>query len=213
MAWTYDSLTSAIQKTMENTATDFVAELPNIIRMAERRIHRETRPRAYYYTATITLSSGADTITTPTNLIQVRSVKLATANTLPLIPKHETWLDEYAPGTSIRGEPKYYSHKSETAIRFSPTPSQDYDINITYRAHPTHLSTDTTQTWLSVHGEDVLFYAAMVEASLNAKMFGDPGVGRSQIEFWEGKYQQALADFRKEHEGTGYSDEYRIGIK
>ena len=212
MAWTNASLTTALQRFTENTSTDFINSIPDLIRLAETRVFRETNLRIYNNTATGTLTSGTNTVTLPTDLSYMRSFTLATLSSSPLLEKHETFLKEYWPQASNTDEPIYFTFVDRTTAKVAPTPDSPYTYNINYRAQPTGLANSTDGTWLSIHGDDVLLYACIVEAHKFLKHMGTPGK-KGDIDYWEESYQRSLLQFRDQHEGRTYSQEYRIGEK
>ena len=214
MAWTNAALTTAIQNWMEFTASDFVAAIPDIILLAERRIYRDTNLRTFNYTATGTLTSGTDTVTLPTGLISVREMRLPTTGTV-LEQRHETWLREYWPFSSNQAEPQYYGLVDAVSLRIAPVPDGTYTYNINYKGHPSGLAGSTDGTWISTHANDLLLYASLIEAAHFMKQFGmgDDTSARAQIDVWETKYQNALIAFRREHEGQAYTEERETGDK
>jgi hypothetical protein len=114
------------------------------------------------------------------------------------------FISEYNP-TGVQGLPKYYSYWDENTIVLAPTPDQNYNMQINYILKPTQLSSSNTETYLSKEFPNGLLYACLVEAYGFLK--GPPDM----IQFYEGKYKQALEGFTVEQMGRRRRDEYQSG--
>ena len=208
--WTNAALTTALQNWLENTSTDYIDRIPEVIRLAEDRIFRDTNLRIYNFVASGTLTSGTNTITLPTDLVSFRSVTVTTSDFKEnLIQKHESFLNEYWPKATLTDKPLYYAFMNETQVKVAPTPDAASNYNIDYKAHPTSLTGATDGTWMSNHAADLLFYACMVESCLFLQKFGIV----KDLDQWEEKYQRALIGVRKEHELFSHNQEYQRGDK
>ena len=211
MAISYAALATFIQRQTANTASDFVASIPNFVRMAEQRIYRDTNLPAYHFEATGSFSANTATYALPTNLRAISSLRLTTvAGPGHLIQKHESFIEEYWPRASLTTDPKYYALHGESSIKICPTPAGSLEYRLNYSAHPTYLSSDNTTNWLANHGEDVLVAAVMVEAYQAMKHFGQEGADTG-ITYWEKTYADRRANFVKERGQLGYNAEYKLG--
>jgi hypothetical protein len=114
------------------------------------------------------------------------------------------FISEYNP-TGVQGLPKYYSYWDENTIVLAPTPDQNYNMQINYILKPTGLSSSNTTTYLSNEFPNGLLYACLVEA------YGFLKGPADMIQFYEGKYQQALQGFTVEQMGRRRRDEYQQG--
>jgi hypothetical protein len=114
------------------------------------------------------------------------------------------FISEYNP-TGVQGLPKYYSYWDENTIILVPTPDQNYNMQLNYILKPAGLSSSNTQTYLSKEFPNGLLYACLVEAYGFLK--GPPDM----IQFYEGKYKQALEGFTVEQMGRRRRDEYQSG--
>ncbi len=114
------------------------------------------------------------------------------------------FISEYNP-TGVQGLPKYYSYWDEDTLVLAPTPDQNYNMQINYILKPTQLSSSNTETYLSKEFPNGLLYACLVEAYGFLK--GPPDM----IQFYEGKYKQALEGFTVEQMGRRRRDEYQSG--
>jgi len=114
------------------------------------------------------------------------------------------FISEYNP-TGVQGLPKYYSYWDENTIVLAPTPDQNYNMQINYILKPTQLSGSNTETYLSKEFPNGLLYACLVEA------YGFLKGPADMIQFYEGKYQQALQGFTVEQMGRRRRDEFTSG--
>jgi len=114
------------------------------------------------------------------------------------------FISEYN-GTGSQGLPKYYSYWDENTIVLAPTPDQNYNMQINYNLKPTGLSSSNTETYLSKEFPNGLLYACLVEA------YGFLKGPADMIQFYEGKYKQALEGFTIEQMGRRRRDEYTSG--
>jgi len=114
------------------------------------------------------------------------------------------FISEYNP-TGVTGLPKYYSYWDENTIVLAPTPDVNYNMQINYILKPAGLSGSNTETYLSKEFPNGLLYACLVEA------YGFLKGPADMIQFYEGKYQQALQGFTVEQMGRRRRDEYQSG--
>ena len=114
------------------------------------------------------------------------------------------FISEYNP-TGVQGLPKYYSYWDENTIILAPTPDQNYNMQINYILKPEGLSGSNTTTYLSTEFPNGLLYACLVEA------YGFLKGPADMIQYYEGKYKQALEGFTIEQMGRRRRDEYQSG--
>jgi hypothetical protein len=115
-----------------------------------------------------------------------------------------SFMSEYDP-TGVQGLPKYYSYWDENTIVVAPTPDINYNMQINYILKPAGLSSTNTTTYLSTEFPNGLTYACLVEA------FGFLKGPADMIQYYEGKYKQALEGFTVEQMGRRRRDEYDSG--
>lgn len=212
MAWTFDSLSSAILAWNETNSTDFVANVSNFIRLAETRIYRDTNLRITVNSVTGSLTSGVQEYALPTTFISTVELTLPTVGAGALEMRHQTWLKE-AYKTANQAQPKYFGLVTNNFM-VAPTPNTTYSYVLSYKAHPEFLGTSTNGTWVSRNAEDLLLKACMVEATkFNKHMNPIEAQGPSETGAWERDYLIALDRFRVEHEGKGYTEERDRGDK
>ena len=114
------------------------------------------------------------------------------------------FISEYNP-TGAQGLPKYYSYWDENTIVLAPTPDQNYNMQLNYILNPPGLSSTNTTTYLSTEFSNGLLYACLVEA------YGFLKGPADMIQYYEGKYKEAVKGFSIEQMGRRRRDEYDSG--
>ena len=212
---TYAELVTKIRDYTEVDATVFTSTIINgFISDAEFRILRDVdsdNNRAY---AQADIIAGQRYVNTPlisNQTLIIRSCQITNStggadnSSRSFLEYRDTnFISEYNP-TGVQGLPKYYSYWDEDTIVIAPTPDQNYNMQINYILKPNGLSVSNTQTYLSKEFPNGLLYACLVEA------YGFLKGPADMIQFYEGKYKQALEGFTVEQMGRRRRDEYQGG--
>jgi len=215
MALTYATLTTQIRDYCEVDSNVFTQTIiDGFISNTEFRILRDVdsdNNRAY---AQADIVAGQRYVNTPLvsdQTLIIRSCQITNStggadnSSRSFLEYRDTnFISEYNP-TGVQGVPKYYSYWDEDTIVLAPTPDQNYNMQINYILKPTGLSSSNTETYLSKEFPNGLLYACLVEAYGFLK--GPPDM----IQFYEGKYKQALEGFTVEQMGRRRRDEYQDG--
>jgi hypothetical protein len=157
---TYTNLQTAISNFLARS--DLTAQIPDFITMAEARMSRELETRSQEKRATASTVGGNEYLSLPTDLREVREVKL---NTTPL-----TVLSYYSPvaldekfASGGQGKPLGYSIIGDE-IKLRPVPDTTYSLEIVYIGTINALSaTNATNNILS-RSPDAYLYGALAEA-------------------------------------------------
>jgi len=169
----YTALKQAIQDTTQNYETTFVASLDQFIHFAERRIHQEANLPSSRKNATGVTVVGSRSVTLPTDYITLKSVEITTASGVAnLLPKAAEFITEMYPVVATQAEPKFYAVYDTATIIVGPTPGLIYTVGFHYFAMPPSIVT-ATNTWLGDNFEQVLLYAALLEAYIFMKGSAD----------------------------------------
>ena len=106
------------------------------------------------------------------------------------------------------GLPKYYANWDAEYWVVAPTPDSTYEITMAYTKQPTSLtdsSVSSTGTYVSNKYQDLLLYAALVEAYGYLKGPAD------MLQYYEGSYRRALQSYSIEQQGRRRRDEWQDG--
>jgi len=212
---TYAELLTKIRDYTEVDANVFTSTiLDGFISDAEFRILRDVdsdNNRAYAQADIIAAQRYVNTPLISDQTLIIRSVQITNStggadnSSRAFLEYRDTnFISEYNP-TGVQGLPKYYSYWDENTIVLAPTPDQNYNMQINYILKPAGLSSSNTETYLSKEFPNGLLYACLVEA------YGFLKGPADMIQFYEGKYKQALEGFTVEQMGRRRRDEYQGG--
>jgi hypothetical protein len=202
MAWTYSTLSQAIQDKLETDETTFVANLPIIIDQAEGRILKKVQLPVFRKNVVGTTTASDEYLGIPTDFLSAYSLAVDNSGFEFLIFKDVNFIREAYPSNSTEGNPKYYGIFDDDFFIMAPTPDAIYNVELHYFYKPESIVTAST-TWLGDHAEVALFTACIIEAYTFLK--GDPDL----MAEYEKDFQDALADLRVLAEGRNTTDNYR----
>ena len=213
MAYTLTNLQDDIRNYTEvDSSVLSTAVLNTIIKNAENRIYREVDSDDNRFYATSNLQSGNRYVTIPSDLRAIRYVQLKDAsNNQVFLEKRDTsFMTEYynTPSTAS-GLPKYYANWDANFWVVAPTPNANYEITLAYVKQPDTITSgtpSTSGTYLSNKYQDLLLYAALVEA------YGYLKGPTDMLQYYEQSYRRALASYSIEQQGRRRRDEYQDGV-
>ena len=216
MAYTLTNLQDDIKSYTEVDDTVFsTAILNTIIKNAENRIYREVDSDDNRFYATSNLQSGSRYVTIPSDLRSIRYVQIKDSTVTPnvqyFLEKKETsyMATFYDTPSTAEGLPKYYANWDANFWVVAPTPNANYEITLAYVKQPDTLTSgtpSTSGTYISNKYQDLLLYAALVEA------YGYLKGPIDMLQYYEASYKRALASYSIEQEGRRRRDEYQDGV-
>ena len=216
MAYTLSNLQDDIRNYTEVDDSVFSTTiLDTIIKNAENRIYRESDSDDNRFYATSNLQSGSRYVTIPSDLRSIRYVQLKDTTVSPnvqsfLEKKETSYMATFydTPGTA-QGLPKYYANWDANFWVVAPTPNANYEITLAYVKQPDTITSgtpSTSGTYLSNKYQDLLLYAALVEA------YGYLKGPTDMLQYYEQSYRRALASYSIEQQGRRRRDEYQDGV-
>tara|TARA_R100000353_G_C6456741_1_gene182756 strand:- start:114 stop:794 length:681 start_codon:yes stop_codon:yes gene_type:complete len=213
MAYTLTNLQDDIRNYTEvDSSVLSNAILNTIIKNAENRIYRQVDSDDNRFYATSNLAVGNRYVTIPSDLRIIRYVQLKDSNNKQtFLEKRDTsFMAEYydTPSTA-NGLPKYYANWDANFWVVAPTPDATYEITLAYVKQPTSLtdaSVSGSGTYISNKYQDLLLYAALVEAYGYLKGPAD------MLQYYEQSFQRALQSYAVEQQGRRRRDEYNDGV-
>ena len=216
MAYTLSNLQDDIRNYTEVDDSVFSTTiLDTIIKNAENRIYRESDSDDNRFYATSNLQSGSRYVTIPSDLRSIRYVQLKDTTVSPnvqsfLEKKETSYMATFydTPGTA-QGLPKYYANWDANFWVVAPTPNAHYEITLAYVKQPDTITSgtpSTSGTYLSNKYQDLLLYAALVEA------YGYLKGPTDMLQYYEQSYRRALASYSIEQQGRRRRDEYQDGV-
>lgn len=192
---TYSELKTAVANFLART--DLTNQIPDFIQLAEARMSRELETRSQEKRATATLTANDEYVALPTDLREVREVKLNTSPNTVLEYRSPTALDSQFTGAG--GKPQAYSIVGNE-IKFRPIPDSAYTAEIVYIGSLDALSdSNATNTILSRH-PDAYLSGALAEAYVYL-------MDDARAQLYDGKFGRAIEEIKKDeqraHYGTG----------
>ena len=216
MAYTLTNLQDDIRNYTEVDDSVFsTSVLETIIKNAENRIYRDSDSDDNRFYATSNLQSGSRYVTIPSDLRAIRYVQLKDTTVSPnvqtfLEKKETSYMATFydTPGTAS-GLPKYYANRDANFWIVAPTPNANYEITLAYVKQPDTITSGTASTagtYISNKYQDLLLYAALVEA------YGYLKGPTDMLQYYEQSYRRALASYSIEQQGRRRRDEYQDGV-
>lgn len=176
---------------------DLTAQIPNFIQLAEARINRELETREQEKRVQATLVSGDEYIALPTDLREVREVKLNTSPLTVLSYASPTGLDtQYS--SNGQGKPQGYSIVGKE-MKVRPVPDSSYTMEIIYIGNVDALSAVSTPT-LFIRSPDLYLYGALTEAYVY--LLDEQRAAQYDEKFTRG-INEVRMDEERSHYGTG----------
>ena len=208
MSFTYTQLKTAIQDFCENTETSFVTNLPLFIRAAEDRIFQSVNLTYFKKNASSALSQNDQFVSVPSDFLTPFSLHITTANFQDfLMLKDVNFVQKYTLDSASTGTPQYYGIYDVDNLIVSPTPDQNYTVELHYYYRPASLTagSDSGTTWISSNAPNVLLYGALYEAYTYMK--GEPDV----LANYEKRFVENLARLKDLAEAREEQDAFRVG--
>lgn len=161
----YTELYDAIIAETENSDTTFVANIPLLVKNAEKRIYQAIKLPKLRKNATSAFQASNSYLTLPTDFLAPYEFAVVIANEYSyLIPKDVSFLREAYPNPTTTGTPKYYAIFDDNTMQVAPTPSDASTVELHYFFYPESIVTAGT-TWLGDNFDSALLYGALVEAA------------------------------------------------
>lgn len=202
----YTELSTAIQNYCNNNETTFVATIPTFVKQAENRIYRKVNLPVNYKNSSSALTATINTFSVPDDfLVPVQLLITSGNDKYSLEFRDKSFLNQAYPDTTVTGLPEYYCIFNSTTIEVSPTPDQDYAIDLYYYGKPDSIVTAGT-TWLGNNADEVLMYGSLIEAYTFMK--GDADM----LGLYQQRYNEALAALKVQAEGRMTVDEVDDGM-
>ena len=203
----YATLVALLQDYTQNSSTEFVAAIPDIVKLAEDRIYQSVQIPALKRNATSNFLQGNKYLATPEDFLSAYSMAVKSASGVYsyLLEKEVGYINEAFPNPSITGVPRYYALFNDAAFVVAPTPNAFFEVELHYFYEPPSIVTAGT-SWLGDNTESVLFYGALCEAYTFMK--GDADL----VALYRQRYDEALGRLKVLGEGMDKRDNFRLDL-
>ena len=163
--------------------------------------------------ATSNFNANKKFLTMPSAFLVIRSLQVFASSSLSsartyMEKKDTSFISEFN-GSGATGQPKYYANWDANFWVVAPTPDATYEITLAYVKQPTSLtdaSVSGSGTYISNKYQDLLLYAALVEAYGYLKGPAD------MLQYYEQSFQRAIQSYAVEQQGRRRRDEYNDGV-
>lgn len=205
MAWTYTTLSAAIQAYTESDEPTFVANIPNFITNAETVINNYVQLPAYRKNVTGETTQNFQYLNLPSDFLSSFSLAVidASGNYSYLLNKDVNYIREAFPFPgSPTGLPQYYALFSDQSMIMGPTPDACYVMELHYFAYPPSITIAQT-SWVGTNFPNVLLYGSLVEAYTYLKGEND------LLQTYQSKFQEGLDSLKNLADSKDREDAYR----
>jgi hypothetical protein len=203
----YATLVALLQDYTQNSSTEFVAAIPEIVKLAEDRIYQSAQIPALKRNSTSNFLLGNKYLATPQDFLSAYSMAVKSASGVYsyLLEKEVGYINEAFPNPAVTGVPRYYALFNDAAFVVAPTPSAFFEVELHYFYEPPSIVTAGT-SWLGDNTESVLFYGALCEAYTFMK--GDADL----VALYRQRYDEALGRLKVLGEGMDKRDNFRLDL-
>ena len=184
---TYNSLVLNVQQYMERNDADFVAQIPNLIALAESSIAAELKTYMQLIVVETSLAQNQEVLNKPARWRKTVSMKV---NGKPVLLRSQDYVAQYL-SESDPGFPKYYADYDYSNWNFAPRPDQAYPVEIIYYAEIQPLDEQNQQNLWTAIAPQAMLFGTLLQAQGYLKAL-------DKLPVWKGYYTDALAALKKE---------------
>jgi len=184
---TYDSLVLNVQQYMERNDPDFIAQIPNLIALAESSIAAELKTYMQLIVVETNLAENQTVLNKPARWRKTVSMKV---NGMPVLMRSQDYIAQYL-SESDNGTPIYYAEYDYSNWNFAPAPDQNYPVEIIYYAEIQPLDQVNQQNLWTAIAPQAMLYGTLLQAQGYLKAL-------DKLQMWKGYYTDALAALKKE---------------
>jgi hypothetical protein len=184
---TYDSLVLNVQQFMERNDPDFIAQIPNLIALAESNIAAELKTFLQLTVVETTLATNQVVLAKPARWRKTVSMKV---NGQPMLIRSQDYVAQYQ-SESSNGKPLYYADYDYTNWAFAPKPDATYPVEIIYYSEIQPLDAQNQQNLFTAIAPQAMLYGTLVQAQGYLKAL-------DKLPMWKGYYTEAIAALKKE---------------
>ena len=184
---TYDSLVLNVQQFMERDDPDFVAQIPNLIALAESNIAAELKSYLQLIVVETTLATDQVVLQKPARWRKTVSMKV---NGSPMLIRSQDYVAQYQ-SESANGKPLYYADYDYNNWAFAPKPDQEYPVEIIYYAEIQPLDATNQQNLFTQVAPQAMLYGTLLQAQGYLKAL-------DKLPMWKTYYTDAIGALKKE---------------
>jgi len=183
----YNSLVLNIQQYMERNDPDFIAQIPNLIALAESSIAAELKTFLQLIVVETNLAENQTVLNKPSRWRKTVSMKV---NGQPILLRSQDYVAQYL-SESTAGVPKYYADYDYNNWNFAPLPDTSYPVEIIYYAEIQPLDETNQQNLWTAIAPQAMLYGALLQAQGYLKAL-------DKLPVWKQYYTDSIAALKKE---------------
>ena len=184
---TYDSLVLNVQQYMERNDADFIAQIPNLIALAESCIAAELKTYMQLIVVDTSLAQNQTVLNKPARWRKTVSMK---TNGVPMLLRSQDYVAQYL-SESDSGQPKYYAEYDYNNWNFAPLPDVAYPVEIIYYAEVQPLDAENQQNLWTAIAPQAMLYGTLLQAQGYLKAL-------DKLPIWKSYYTDSLTALKKE---------------
>ena len=184
---TYDNLVADVINYMERNDAQFVAQIPNLIGLAESAIAAELKTYLQLTVVETTLRANQEVLAKPARWRKTISMK---TNGKPMLMRSQDYIAMYQ-SESDAGVPLYYGEYDYNNWAFAPKPDQDYPLEIIYYSEIQPLDTTNQQNLFTREAPQAMLFGTLLQAQGYLKAL-------DKLPVWKGYYTDCIAALKKE---------------
>ena len=184
---TYDSLVLNVQQYMERNDADFIAQIPNLIALAESCIAAELKTYMQLIVVETSLAQNQTVLNKPARWRKTVSMK---TNGVPMLLRSQDYVAQYL-SESDPGQPKYYAEYDYNNWNFAPLPDVAYPVEIIYYAEVQPLDAENQQNLWTAIAPQAMLYGTLLQAQGYLKAL-------DKLPVWKSYYTDSIAALKKE---------------
>jgi len=184
---TYNSLVQNIQQYMERNDADFIAQIPNLIALAESSIAAELKTYMQLIVVETSLAANQTILNKPARWRKTVSMKV---NGQPVLLRSQDYVAMYL-SESSPAKPAYYADYDYSNWNFAPQPDQAYPVEIIYYAEVQPLDASNQQNLWTAIAPQAMLYGALLQAQGYLKAL-------DKLPVWKQYYMDSIAALKKE---------------
>jgi hypothetical protein len=184
---TYDNLVADIINYMERDDAQFIAQIPNLIGLAESAIAAELKTLLQLTVVETTIAANQSVLAKPARWRKTVSMK---TNGVPMLIRSQDYVSQYQ-SQSSPGVPTYYAEYDYNNWNFAPLPNATYPVEIIYYSEIQPLDSQNQQNLFTRECPQAMLFGALLQAQGYLKAL-------DKLPVWKQYYTDSLAALKKE---------------
>ena len=184
---TYDNLVQDIINYMERDDAQFVAQIPNLIGLAESAIAAQLKTYLQLTVVETTLATNQVVLNKPARWRKTVSMK---CNGQPILLRSQDYVAQYQ-SESSSGTPLYYADYDYNNWAFAPKPDATYPIEILYYSEIQPLDSQNQQNLFTRECPQAMLFGSLLQAQGYLKAL-------DKLPIWKQYYDDSLAALKQE---------------